>query len=272
MRNKRVKVLAGTLAAITAITLAQASIVGAAEKARVSQYLQKLQEEAEYTQDEALGIALEDAGIDEKDVDRSRVELDYDDNSLIYDVEFYSGNEEYDYEIDAKTGEVLSVDREIDRDFNSGSNSEAEYTEEEALNTALEDSGLKESEIDRSRVELESDDGFLTYNVEFYVGNEEYDYEIDASTGRILDVDYDIEDDFQEAETDGAAITEEEAIELVLERVPGAASDDVYIKLERDDGRVVYEGDLRYDGTEYEFEINAETGKIISWESESEWD
>lgn len=151
MRNKRVKVLAGTLAAITAITLAQASIVGAAEKERVSQYLQKLQEEAEYTQDEALGIALEDAGIDEKDVDRSRVELDYDDNSLIYDVEFYSGNEEYDYEIDAKTGEVLSVDREIDRDFNSGSNSEAEYTEEEALNTALEDSGLKESEIDRSR-------------------------------------------------------------------------------------------------------------------------
>lgn len=130
MRNKRVKVLAGTLAAITAITLAQASIVGAAEKERVSQYLQKLQEEAEYTQDEALGIALEDAGIDEKDVDRSRVELDYDDNSLIYDVEFYSGNEEYDYEIDAKTGEVLSVDREIDRDFNSGSNSEAEYTEE----------------------------------------------------------------------------------------------------------------------------------------------
>lgn len=71
MRNKRVKVLAGTLAAITAITLAQASIVGAAEKERVSQYLQKLQEEAEYTQDEALGIALEDAGIDEKDVDRS---------------------------------------------------------------------------------------------------------------------------------------------------------------------------------------------------------
>ena len=43
------------------------------------------------------------------------------------------------------------------------------------------------------------------------------------------------------------------------------------MKLERDDGRLIYEGDIRYDGMEYEFEINAENGKIISWESESEW-
>ena len=52
-------------------------------------------------------------------------------------------------------------------------------------------------------MKLERDDGFLIYNVEFYVGNEEYDYEIDADTGRIMDVDYEIEDDFLSEDTEG---------------------------------------------------------------------
>ena len=121
-------------------------------------------------------------------------------------------------------------------------------------------------------MKLERDDGFLIYNVEFYVGNEEYDYEIDADTGRIMDVDYEIEDDFLSEDTQGVGISEAEAEEIALEMVPGASSEDLHMEMERDDGRLIYEGDIRYDGMEYEFEINAENGKIISWESESEWD
>lgn len=273
MTNKKMRILAGTMAAAAVLTLGQGSIAAAEEKGRVSEYLQKLQEEAEYTKEEALAIALEDAGIDEKDVKRSRVELDYDHGELTYDVEFYTESEEYDYEIDAKSGKILSADREIEKDFRSGdSGAEAEYTEEDALRIAREDAQLKEKDIDKSRVELEHDDGFLIYNVEFYVGNEEYDYEIDASTGRIMDVDYEIEDDFLDSGSEDAGISEAEAEKIALEMVPGASSDDLHMKLERDDGRLIYEGDIRYDGMEYEFEINAESGKIISWESESEWD
>lgn len=273
MTNKKMRILAGTMAAAAVLTLGQGSIAAAEEKGRVSEYLQKLQEEAEYTKEEALAITLEDAGIDEKDVKRSRVELDYDHGELTYDVEFYTESEEYDYEIDAKSGKILSADREIEKDFRSGdSGAEAEYTEEDALRIAREDAQLKEKDIDKSRVELEHDDGFLIYNVEFYVGNEEYDYEIDASTGRIMDVDYEIEDDFLDSGSEDAGISEAEAEKIALEMVPGASSDDLHMKLERDDGRLIYEGDIRYDGMEYEFEINAESGKIISWESESEWD
>ena len=220
-----------------------------------------------------MALALEDAELDEKDVKRSRVELDYDDGALTYDVEFYTDNEEYDYEIDAKSGKILSVDREIEKDFNNTDpGMEAEVTEDEALKTALEDANLDEKDVEKSRVNLERDDGFLTYSVEFYIGNEEYDYEIDAVTGKILDVDYEIEDDFLDSDTTDTGISEKEAEEIALEKVPGAASDDLRMKLERDDGRLIYEGDIRYDGMEYEFEINAENGKIISWESESEWD
>lgn len=272
MRNRKVKVLAGTLAAAAVLTIAQGAVAVTAE-GRYSEYLQKLQDEAEYTKDEALAAALEDAGLSENDMERSRVELDYDDGSLTYDVEFYVGDEEYDYEIDAKSGKILSADREIEKDFrNLDPDADAEYTEEDAMKIAREDAQLEEKDIEKSRVNLEYDDGFLTYNVEFYVGKEEYDYQIDAVTGRILDVDYEIDDDFINSDTQNTGISEAEAEEIALEKVPGATSDDIRIKLERDDGRLTYEGDIRYDGMEYEFEINAENGKVISWESESEWD
>ena len=43
-----------------------------------------------------------------------RVERDNDDGRAVYEVEFYSGNTEYDYEISAETGEILSYDSDIE--------------------------------------------------------------------------------------------------------------------------------------------------------------
>ena len=37
------------------------------------------------------------------------VELDYDDGMRVYDVEFFSGNKEYDYKIDAASGAILGL-------------------------------------------------------------------------------------------------------------------------------------------------------------------
>ena len=56
-----------------------------------------------------------------------------------------------------------------------------------------------------------------------------------------------------------------------LERVPGAAANDLRIHLDHDDGRLVYEGEIVYDRMEYEFKIDALSGSILEWESER-WD
>ena len=68
---------------------------------------------------------------------------------------------------------------------------------------------------------------------------------------------------------DAAGITADEAKELALDRVPGAAQENIWeFKPDTDDGRAVYEGKIVYGGMEYEFGIDAGTGEFLEWEQE----
>ena len=48
------------------------------------------------------------------EVSRLRVEKDYDDGKVKYDVEFQLGRMEYDYEIHAETGKILKAEKDFD--------------------------------------------------------------------------------------------------------------------------------------------------------------
>ena len=230
------------------------------------------------TEADAKQIALDHAGISESETDRLRVKLDYDDGVQEYEVTFYVGNREYDYDIDASTGTIRSFDSEIEDDYSIASapsaapaaSSSSTITEAEAKQIALNHAGISESETERMRVKLGRDDGVQEYEVNFYVGNREYDYDINAATGEIRSYDSEIDDDYvSSTEAASAAISEDEARATVVARVSGASASDVRLYLERDDGRMVYEGELIYNGTEYEFQIDATTGDVLDWESES---
>ena len=71
-------------------------------------------EEEKISEKKAKEVALEHAGLKEADVTALFVELDYDDGILRYEVDFHHGGYEYDYDIDAKTGKVLSYDKDYD--------------------------------------------------------------------------------------------------------------------------------------------------------------
>lgn len=62
-------------------------------------------------------------------------------------------------------------------------------------------------------------------------------------------------------------ITLDEAKAIALDKAGIKEADAVFTKakLERDDGREVYEIEFRYDRVEYEAEVNAVDGKIIEW-------
>ena len=108
-----------------------------------------------------------------------------------------------------------------------------------AKEIALDHAGLTYSDVSFVRVELDWDDGRPQYEVEFYSGSKEYDYEIDAATGKILDVDFDIENFTIPSGSAGDYIGEASAREIALDHagVSGRAATFVHVELARDAGR-----------------------------------
>lgn len=66
------------------------------------------------TAKDAKDAALSHAGLSESQISDVEIDLDRDNGKLIYEVDFNSGNIEYDYDIDAETGEVISADKSKD--------------------------------------------------------------------------------------------------------------------------------------------------------------
>ena len=62
----------------------------------------------------AKSIALNHGGVSENEAYDMDIELDDEDGILVYEVEFKSGNMEYDYEINAATGAILKHESELD--------------------------------------------------------------------------------------------------------------------------------------------------------------
>lgn len=73
-------------------------------------------------------------------------------------------------------------------------------------------------------------------------------------------------EDTSSAET--SQISRDEAVKIVLAKVSGATEQNLEMELEKDDGYWKYDGEIKYNGREYEFELSAETGKILEWSNE----
>ena len=67
---------------------------------------------ASITGDQAKRKAFEHAGVKEEEVKDLDVDLDRDGMTLIFEVDFKHGDTEYDYNINAMTGKILSADKQ----------------------------------------------------------------------------------------------------------------------------------------------------------------
>ena len=68
-------------------------------------------------------------------------------------------------------------------------------TKENAKQKALSDAGISENDIRDLEIELDADAGILIYEIEFKTSNNEYEYEINARTGEIINKNTDLNDD-----------------------------------------------------------------------------
>ena len=236
--------------------------------------------------DAAKAIALEAAGVAESAATFTTTGLDRQNGTDFYAIDFTANGQSYEYDIDAVTGIIISGPQNdvaasastspqpsssVDPSpsptaSQSGSGT---ITENQARQIALDHAGLSASQVTFLKSRLDYDDGRQVYDVEFYSSDyTEYDYEIDAATGDILSYDSDAEG-YAPPTANTTAITADQARQIALAEVPGATVNDIYeFELDRDDGRLEYEGTIYYNGMEYEFTIDGYSGAIRSWEAE----
>lgn len=120
----------------------------------------------------------------------TQFELDYDNGRFVYEMDIKGNKVEYELDMDAETGEVIKLEEERDDDRKYAAIKEANLiTMEEAETIALEEfSGvIKETELDR-------DDNRWIYEIKVKQENLEAEFEIDATTGKIIELEIDDED------------------------------------------------------------------------------
>ncbi len=155
---------------------------------------------ADIGRDAALEAALKDAGVNEEDTSRLNVSEDMDDGRKVYEIGFDVAEKEYDYEIQASDGAILSSDVETNEGYTAAQNStqsqqnadnagtgtsDAAVSLEEATKIALDKvPGATEQDI---RINLDYDDGRQKYEGDIIYEQMEYDFEIDANTGEVIE-------------------------------------------------------------------------------------
>ena len=220
--------------------------------------------------DAAKAAALKKASLSSSQVRFKEAKLDFDGGTAHYDIEFTSGSCEYEFEIDAVTGDTVKYQKEYDNDKASSApktSAENGITLNEAKAIALKKVSLSASQVKFTKAISDTDDGILYYDIEFISGNYEYEFEIRTKDGKITDFDK------EKAEVKASAskpskseyITSQKAQSIALSHAKLKAEQVKGLKaeFEKENGLAVFEVEFEYGKYEYEYKINAENGKII---------
>lgn len=138
--------------------------------------------ETQLAAEEAIGCALKHAGLTRDQVSAQKIKLKSGDSGPIYNVKFTAaGSVEYDYEIDAVTGEVIRYDYE---DESPPAASGAGISQEEAKALALSQvPGACAADI--RDFDVDEENGRIEYEGKILYGGMEYEFEIDGYSGAI---------------------------------------------------------------------------------------
>lgn len=234
----------------------------------------------------AKQAALNHAGVSASQATFLEAEYDYDDGRMVYEVEFHVNGTEYEYEIDAQTGDVVKHKTEQNGTNTGGSsaNTSSYIGESAAKAAALKHAGVSESSTKYCNAWLEYDDGRPEcYEVEFMANNTRYEYKIALTSATVLESEQESygssgssgQSTGQTGSGSGTSSTDigaEKAKSIALNHAGVSASQTTELKVERDtdDGVLEYEVEFKAGGKEYEYTIHGGTGQILKYESD--WD
>ena len=140
-------------------------------------------------QADAEAIAYAHAGVQAADVYGLEIKLD----DGVYEMEFWAGIIEYEYEISAWDGSILKAEHDASDEYNSHSETHHHGSDcisaDDARSAALHHAGV--SSPSAYQCETDWDDGRCIYQIEFDCNGIEYEYEIDGQTGAVLKAEQD---------------------------------------------------------------------------------
>ncbi len=161
-----------------------------------------------------------------------------------------------------------------------------EITYQQARDIAVKDAGLEGQEVTwfETQKEKNKTTKVVSWELGFFLDNTEYDYEINISTGEIIEKSSEQMDAEDKAEneqqaqtlatilsdTSSYAVTADMALDTALKDagVDPASAEVFKNNLDNDDGLIVYKVEFNSGGMEYEYKIDANSGAIIEKDSE----
>lgn len=140
---------------------------------------------------------------------------------------------------------------------------------DEALSAALSHAQVPQANAYKIEYAFDYDDPIPHYEISFKVENTEYDYDVHAETGEIVEW----EKEAKHGATPGPADVSlsKEAIKAIALAHAGVQEQNVRqleMKLDTEDGIPVYEIEFHSGVYEYEYDIQAETGAVLKFQRE----
>ena len=189
-----------------------------------------------------------------------------DDRNTVYKIELTENGVEKEYKIDSNSGKILKVEREDEDDEEDEDNVDLSKAD---IKIKLDDA--KKIALDKfpgsmiKEYSIEKEHGKLIYKIETVTDNSKEELEIDANTGKILNMDSEKNHDVNLK--DKAKISMEEAEKIALQEVPGGTIKGSELKDKH--SKLVYEVEINNKTANKEFKIDANNGKII--DAEEDW-
>lgn len=226
---------------------------------------------------EAKKIALDAMGIAEKDV--SNLVVKSATVEKMYMVRFDYNGFRYSVDIDAVSGDVVKCSQSILSESGATSAKSGLISEDEAKDIAVGfvfPNGAGEAEVRFYEIKLDYEKGEFVYEVEFSVDGIEYELEIAASSGKVLDADIDNDKDYGERLPQGNTptgtptdefITKEQAIEAVKQAIGKEVTIydiDIEKEIVNSKVRYFYEIEVGVDGRKVEYYVDAISGEVTA--------
>ncbi len=213
----------------------------------------------------AIDIALSDAQVEGKEIE---ARLECRESAMLYCVEFETDTNDYRYNINAVTGEILSAEK-IDlgaNNFFQGDQAVAEIGENAALSAAMLHAEMENSTLIRCKFNRDWKDGTVIHNIFFTDGIRSGRYVVDARTGNIIQ--YSITQEYHDRSVTADVIGHIEAKRIALAKdglIDGNVSK-CEIVLKAEGGSYIY--DLTYicNATRYTVQVDAMDGTVLSFE------